>query len=92
MLIYQNKNYKKSLDRVLKSGKISLVEIDIVIDILASGKKLPIRYKDHALKGDFFGYRECHIRGDVLLLYTIHKKELVLVLIDIGSHSQLGLA
>ena len=39
--------------------------------------------------GELFGYRECHIKGDLLLIYKIEKENLILILVDIGSHSQL---
>lgn len=81
--------YKKSLKKISKSGNFSLKEIEKVIDLLILGKKLPIKYKDHELNGEFIGYRECHIKSDLLLIYKIEKENLILVLVDIGSHSQL---
>jgi mRNA interferase YafQ len=63
--------------------------VESVVQILASGKKLDPRYKDHQTQGDFEGFRECHIRGDLLLIYKIEKDKLILVLINIGSHSEL---
>ena len=46
-------------------------------------------YKDHALKGNFIGYRECHIRPDWLLMYKIDKQILTLALTRTGTHSDL---
>ena len=60
-----------------------------VIDLLSAGKNLPILYKDHKLGGELLNCRECHIKGDLLLIYKIEKENLILVLVDIGSHSQL---
>jgi len=81
--------YKKSLKKIAKSGKFPIKEIEKVIDLLISGKILPVKYMDHPLQGEFLGYRECHIKGDLLLIYRIEKEKLILVLVDIGSHSQL---
>ncbi len=81
--------FDKSLAKLIRGGRFSRTEADIAISILASGKKLPIKYRDHALKGKFEGYRECHIRGDILLVYRIEEDVLVLVLANIGSHSYL---
>lgn len=81
--------YKKSIKKISKSGAIKIQEVDVVVNILVSGKKLPDKYRDHKLTGEFKEYRECHIRPDLLLLYQIHNRELILVLIDIGSHSSL---
>ncbi len=35
------------------------------------------------------GVRECHIQGDLLLVYKIEQGVLVLALLDIGSHAYL---
>ena len=81
--------YKKSIKRVRKGGKISMSEVDLVINTLASGKPLSVKHRDHKLSGEFSMYRECHIKPDLLLIYQIKNDILVLVLINIGSHSEL---
>ncbi|MFZ2521945.1 MAG: type II toxin-antitoxin system YafQ family toxin [Minisyncoccia bacterium] len=83
------KRFEKSLKKVMHSGKIKRVEIETAVEILASGKTLPLKYKDHSLHGSMHNLRECHIKGDLLLVYQIRKRELVLILIDIGNHSEL---
>lgn len=51
---------------------------------------LDTKYRDHALKGDWQGYRELHINDDWLLIYFIDDDdELVLVLSRTGSHDYL---
>ena len=69
----------------------SAVSIDfkLIVTSLQKGEKLSAVYKDHALTGDMLGYRECHIKGDLLLVYERRDNMLVLLLIDIGSHSQI---
>jgi mRNA interferase YafQ len=92
-LISRTKGFEKSYKKIKKSGRLkrqakeSLTE---AIDTLAEGKKLPAEYKDHQLRGELEQYRECHIKGDLLLVYQIRKKELLLILVDIGTHSYLG--
>ena len=81
--------YKKSIKKLLKSSTVTLREVDIVIDLLAAKKVLPVKYKDHKLVGELDGYRECHVRPDILLFYKIHENELVLLVANIGSHAQL---
>jgi len=56
---------------------------------LKSGSTLDSKYRDHELKGVYVGIRECHIQNDILLLYCKEKDVLVLVLVDIGTHSHL---
>lgn len=87
--IYYTKRFLKSVKKVLSSGKIKNEEIIFVTDILSSGDKLPKKYKDHPLQGDYDGFRECHIKFDVLLVYKIKGKELILLIFDIGTHSNL---
>jgi addiction module RelE/StbE family toxin len=40
---------------------------------------LPKKMKDHVLDGKLKGIRECHLAGDVLLLYT-HQEDVVRML------------
>ena len=74
--IVRTKEFEKSFKRVKHSGKLkkqakeSLREI---IDILALGEKVPSIYKDHQLTGEFGDCRECHIKGDLLLVYQIRQ-------------------
>ncbi len=89
MQVFPTKQYKKSLKKVLHGGKIKVTEVDLVVDFLCKGNKIPQKYNDHALTGEYFGYRELHIRPNVLLIYKIDNQILVLILVDIGSHSEL---
>lgn len=88
-LKFYTKQFQKSFNKFIRSGKIKRREIESVVDILASGSLLKSSYQDHALSGEYQGYRECHIRGNILLLYKIEGQKLVLVLFDIGTHSEL---
>ena len=89
--IRRAKSFEKSFRRIVGSGltKQKKGNTEFIIDTIASGKILDKKYKDHSLKGEFVGYRECHILNDLLLVYKIEKKINVLVLIDIGGHSQI---
>ena len=42
------------------------------------------------MRGDWRGYRNCHIRGDLVLLYRKIGND-VLELVGLGSHSHLDL-
>ncbi|HMP19122.1 MAG TPA: type II toxin-antitoxin system YafQ family toxin [Candidatus Paceibacterota bacterium] len=89
MIVYRSKQFDKSLKKILLSGNIKLSKIEEVIGILSNEKIIPKQYNHHALKGDWLGYRECHIQTDLLLIYKIEKDKLILILINIGNHSQL---
>ena len=56
---------------------------------LRQGKRLNEKYRDHALSGNFAGFRECHIQPDWLLVYLIENDVLTLTLVDTGSHSDI---
>jgi len=60
-----------------------------VIEMLLDGTPLPPRYRDHPLRGDKRGYRDCHILGDWVLIYKIEKNKLILILSETGTHSDI---
>ena len=64
-------------------------ELYVVIETLSNGEALPTKYKDHPLKGDYKGTRECHILPDWLLIYQIEKEIKLLCLLRVGTHSDL---
>jgi mRNA interferase YafQ len=83
------KQFKRSIRKIEHSGLVGRKEIESFIDALARGGKLTEKHKDHILAGGYIGYRECHIRPDLLLIYKIEEKILILILANIGSHSEL---
>jgi len=90
-LVY-TRQFKKSFKRIRASGTIStatLNKLTIAINTLARGQHLPTSYRAHQLAGAYTGYCECHIRGDLLLIYEIDKKLLTLTFVDIGTHAEL---
>lgn len=88
--IRKTKDFEKSYKNIKRSGKLTNTiqkDLNTVIDLLIENKTLPAKFKDHQLKGKLKDYRECHIKADLLLIYKIIENELILVLVDIGSHS-----
>ena len=75
--------------KLLVKRKLDVSKVHDVIEILASGNMLPRKYHDHALSGDYPGARECHIRPDWLLIYSISNEKLILELMRTESHSDL---
>ena len=59
--------------------------------MLSDEKKLPDKYRDHALTNYAKGnnVRECHIKPDWLLIYKVYSDRLVLELLRTGTHSDL---
>ena len=64
--------------------------VRLVVSKLSEDEPLEIRFKDHALTGKWKNHRDCHLRPDLVLIYTKPDDER-LVLVRLGSHSQLGL-
>lgn len=83
--VVPTKQYKKDYRRLRKSG-FDVKKIEHVIDLLSTGEHLPDRYRDHELKGELKGTRECHIGPDWLLHYQKHEDRLILFLISTGDH------
>ena len=78
------KDYKHAIRR-----KKNIKLLDDIIRALSRGETLPAKNKDHALSGNWSGYRECHIQPDWLLVYRIEDHILVLTLSRTGTHSDL---
>jgi len=76
------KDYKKT---VIPPKDIKLLKD--VINKIANGKKLDKQFNDHPLSGNLKGYRELHLKPDLLLIYKTTKAELRLA--RLGSHSEL---
>ncbi|BBO88483.1 toxin RelE [Desulfosarcina ovata subsp. ovata] len=57
------------------------------LSLLLDEKELPLEARDHNLIGNFSGFREFHVGGDLIVIYSIEENTLRLV--RIGSHSQL---
>ena len=80
--------FKKGLKRAKKRG-FDLNLLDAVVTKLQNGEVLPSKNKDHALKGKFCDFRECHIQPDWLLVYLKEEETITLTLVDTGTHSDL---
>lgn len=81
-------SFKKDYKRIVKRG-YDIALLENVIRMLADGETLPAKYRDHALTGNYSGFRECHIAPDWLLIYEVRESELILVLSRTGTHSDL---
>ncbi|MFA7185810.1 MAG: type II toxin-antitoxin system YafQ family toxin [Victivallales bacterium] len=86
--IKRTSQFKKDYKKIAKRG-MKMADLNKVINQLAEGKELPPQNRDHALTGNYIGFRECHIAPDWLLIYLITDETLVLTLTRTGSHSDL---
>ena len=75
--------------KLAKKRGLDLSLLESVIDTLLAEQPLDAKHKDHALIGDYAGFRECHILPDWLLIYSIHHETLLLTASRTGTHSDL---
>ena len=80
--------FKREYKIAQKRG-LKLALLDEIIEKLANYEELPPKNRDHALTGSYWGFRECHIQPDWLLIYRIQDDILVLTLSRTGSHTDL---
>ncbi|RVY85863.1 type II toxin-antitoxin system YafQ family toxin [Helicobacter pylori] len=80
------KSFQKDFDKLLLNGFDDSVLNEV---ILRKKEPLDPQFQDHALKGKWKPFRECHLQPDLLLVYQIKKQENTLFLVRLGSHSEL---
>ena len=70
--IERSSAFKRDFKRVRATPRHSKDVDSFVSTVVASlliDQALPESNRDHALSGDWAGYRECHIKPDLLLIY-----------------------
>lgn len=80
------RDYKKALANPRHRDVAPLLEH--VATELANDVILALKYRDHALSGDYTEHRECHLKPDLLLIYK-KPDESTLRFVRLGSHSEL---
>jgi mRNA interferase YafQ len=86
--IERSSAFKRDYKRQAKRWPALDAALAPILIALANDLPLSSNYRDHDLIGDWSGYRECHVKPDVLLIY--HKTDSdVLRLARLGSHSEL---
>ncbi len=86
LIIRQATRFRRDVKRLRRQGR-DLAQLELVIKTLAAEKPLDGRYRDHALIGNWHGFRECHLQPDWLLIYRVEGDELQLA--RTGSHAEL---
>lgn len=78
--------FKRQYKKLNQSDKQSA---KATINKLLNDESLEPKHKDHKLTGQYEGFRECHIKPDLLLIYKKEERILILTCLAIGSHSEL---
>lgn len=87
------KAFTKDWERLDRSGRYDMRLLkSVILLLIANDAPLGPEWKDHPLKGDWSGFRECHIGGDFLLIYQIDDaagKSGTVDFVRAGTHSVL---
>lgn len=82
--------YSAKIKKDLKTCQKRGYDFSLLEEVLAKlmiPEPLDIKNREHNLKGNYAGYKECHIQPDWLLIYCQH--ESYLELYRTGTHSDL---
>jgi len=80
--------FKKDLELMCKRN-VQMSDFKIVIEMLESGEIIPIKYRNHKLKGDLINKWDLHIKPDWVLLYSKDDNKRIIKLVRTGFHADL---
>ncbi len=80
--------FKKDVKCAEKRGK-DKAKFKAMLERLIDGEPMPPEFKDHPLRGNFAGSRDCHIEPDWVLIYTLSEKDTRVCFERTGTHSDL---
>ena len=84
--VQTTKQFDKSFKKCLKRN----CNPELLWELSAFFKKpVPSQCHPHKLSGKFEGLWECHIKSDWLLIWQQNDTELVLIMTDTGTHTDL---
>lgn len=86
--ILATKRFQKDVKRCQKRN-LPMDRLKNVIRLLESAGSLPSEYRPHKLSGIYDGKWECHIMSDWLLVWEQDDDELVLLMTNTGTHSDI---
>jgi mRNA interferase YafQ len=80
------KAFERDHKRLRKRG-VDLEPLWVVIEALRVGHHLEARHRDHALTGDWKGFRDCHVQPDWVMIYSVDDQAVYLT--RTGTHSDM---
>jgi mRNA interferase YafQ len=87
------KSFLKDWERLSRSGRHDMGNLkEAMLLLIANDSPLGPEWLDHPLKGEWAGYRDCHIGGDFLLIYKVDEgagKYGAIVFVRTGTHADL---
>ncbi|GGN20717.1 MULTISPECIES: type II toxin-antitoxin system YafQ family toxin [Marinomonas] len=83
-LVYSTQ-FKKDFKKITKMPIADIIEVGNIISRLQRGESLDTKHVNHPLTGNWLGFKDCHIKPDLVLIYRVIDNALQLA--RIGSHS-----
>ncbi len=86
------KAFLKDWERLTRSGRYDMTRLkDVMMLLISNDSPLGAEWRDHPLKGDWEGHRDCHVGGDFLHIYTVDDttKPGEVVFVRAGTHAEL---
>ena len=84
--LQRHKSFLKDSKNV-KTTDTQQEKLFLYVSLLLRGEKLPKESYDHSLSGEWDDFRDFHIGGDIIVIYSISETRLFLT--RLGSHAQL---
>jgi mRNA interferase YafQ len=82
--------FKRDFKREKKKNSRLESTLGPVLSALAQDRVLELKYRDHAMIGNWQDFRNCHVKPDLVLIYQKLGED-ILLLTRLGSHSELGI-
>jgi len=67
----------RRLKRKLPRHALDYETLEYVFGLLQRTKPLPDGFREHALQGEYAGFKECHMDADWLLIYRVTRDRIV---------------
>lgn len=85
------KKFRRDIEREKKGRHRNVLKnsLEAILNKLTKDQTLGKKYVDHPLINNWKDHRNCHVRPDLVLIYKKIDNELILV--RLGSHSELGI-
>lgn len=84
--VVTSKAFERDVKRLRKRGK-DMGRLRPILEALRQRQPLEPRHRDHALSGDWEGFRDCHVEPDWVLIYRLDDEAVYLA--RTGTHSDL---
>jgi mRNA interferase YafQ len=82
------RQFGKDWEKLSHSGKQDMQRLkQAMLLLIANEEPLAAEWLDHELGGEWADHRECHAKGDLLLIYRLQADSVIFV--RAGTHSEL---